>query len=135
MKNQKLFLILVTLICFNSYGQNLVGGESYQMVKQGLNSYATNLGEHGNWYPIFFNNFDVQKLNDLIDKANKGCIKKSQLTYDQNEILKNQIVNYINNKTTEAKINLNIEREINVDTSETKYQHNQVIITVYSQKC
>lgn len=94
----------------------------------------------GGWYPMFFDNLSYKnesQLDDLLIKANNGCIKSATLSYDRNEKLKNQIVSYLHKKENLAKSNLNlkIEHEANSDESNVSYAHDRVVITVYSKKC
>jgi hypothetical protein len=115
---KKILILSSLLLSINSNAQTMVGG----------------------WYPMFFNTFDQDtrdQIDSFITKANNGCVKSSELSYDQNELLKNQILNYIKSKENLAKSNLNltINQQKNTDDDNTKYNHEQVVITVYSQKC
>lgn len=102
----KLFIIM--FFSFKLYAETLVGG----------------------WYPIFFNQFNKTQLNTLINNYNHGRVKRVTLTYDKNSILASQISEYIQANST---LKLNIEKNSSLDTPETKYEHDKVIITVYSK--
>ena len=84
----------------------------------------------GGWYPIFFNNFDKNQLDNIISNYKNGSINNIVLTYDTNQELANQISNYLTNNSN---IEFQINQQKNIDTSETQYNHEQVILTIYNK--
>lgn len=82
----------------------------------------------GGWYPMFFTEFDKDNLDNILSNQN---IKKIVLTFDYNNELANKISDYI--KIKSPNINVLVEYEPNKDTLETKYNHDMVILKIYTK--
>lgn len=83
----------------------------------------------GGWYPVFFNDFDSNKLNDIIERNKNGNIASINIIYDQNTSLAMQINNYLSSKGIKA----NLTQEKTKDTPTVQYNHEQVVLNIYSK--
>lgn len=84
----------------------------------------------GGWYPVFFESFDKNKLDQIIKSYNNGNVKNLIISFDNNNALASQINNYIlDNSNLTPQMNY----EPNTDTPTVQYEHSKVVLTVYSK--
>ena len=86
----------------------------------------------GGWSPMFFNEYDVSKIQSIVSIANKNKIKTIHITYElNNQKLAYKIYDAIIHKTQ-------IKPQINeiklTDTADLKYNHDIVSVTIYYSK-
>jgi endonuclease G len=82
----------------------------------------------GGWYPVFFDDYDQDRVDSIINTINENRVKRIVVTYDKNTALAKKIISNI-----QSKVNFVIEINHNVppDTATTKYSHSRVIVTVF----
>jgi len=83
----------------------------------------------GGWYPVFFDSYSEQKIQDLISQISNNRVSKIIITCDENSSLGRQILSEIQLKTNFA---VKMDYLSGFDTP-IKYNHNRVIVTVYSK--
>lgn len=81
----------------------------------------------GGWYPVFFTNYNESEILGLISR--KDHIKSVKIDYD----IQKDLAFNIFNKLKENNIDVSIEKSKMVDTDTIQYEHNKVILTVYSK--
>lgn len=119
-KIMKLLTIILICSCYNNIFAQ--GTESQTTIKQQETT------KTGGWYPIFFEVYDQTKVNSIISTIQQNHARRIVVLYDKNSLLADKIITNI-----QAKVNFVIERSQDVpqDTATTKYNHAQVVVTVF----
>ena len=81
----------------------------------------------GGWYPIFFEQYSAQKVDNIIANIKAGRVAGVEIHYDANQTLAMQLVNAIESKTS---LKVKLKQESTPDSPSTSYQHNQVSVIV-----
>jgi endonuclease G len=84
----------------------------------------------GGWYPVFFDDDSVGKLNSVIANIKSGKVAGIQVQYDHNEALAKKIVSQI-----EAQTNLqpSLIQSSPPESSTVTYERNRVTLIVRSK--
>lgn len=84
----------------------------------------------GGWYPIFFSNYDQSQVDSIVESIKAGRVAKIEVTYDQNKELADKVVGGI-----QSHVNFAVSKKqvVTKDTTETQYNHEQVVVTVTSK--
>ena len=82
----------------------------------------------GGWYPVFFEVYDQAQVDSIVQTIKDNKARRIVVLYDKNTLLANKIISSI-----QAEVNFALERSQDVpqDTTTTKYNHNQVVVTVF----
>jgi len=84
----------------------------------------------GGWYPVFFDNYNLNKLNAVINNIQLGKVASIQIQYDRNENLANQIASQIESQT---KLKVSPIQSSPPDSSTVTYERNRVTLIIRSQ--
>lgn len=79
---------------------------------------------------MFFDTYDQAKINSIVSTIKENKVRRIVVLYDKDTSLADKIISNI-----QAKVNFAIERSQDVpqDTATTKYNHTQVVVTVFLQ--
>lgn len=82
----------------------------------------------GGWYPLFFQNYEQRQVDSIVQTIKSDKVRRIVVLYDKNQTLANQIIAGI-----QSQVNFAIERSNDVpkDSATTKYNHDQVVVTVF----
>ncbi len=122
MINRKSFIVLLSFLCLNSLFAQTISAATPSPT-------ATLQPEKtGGWYPVFFEIYDQAKVDSIINTIQQNHARRIVVLYDKNFVLANKIISSI-----QAKANFAVERSQDVpqDTATTKYNHRQVVVTVF----
>ena len=84
----------------------------------------------GGWYPVFFDEYSVSKLNSVISNIQLGKVVNLQIQYDRNETLAKQIASQIEAQT---KLQANLIQSSPPESSTVTYERNRVTLIVRSK--
>ena len=84
----------------------------------------------GGWYPVFFDEYSVSKLNSVISNIQLGKVVNLQIQYDRNETLAKQIASQIEAQT---KLQANLIQRSPPESSTVTYERNRVTLIVRSK--
>jgi endonuclease G len=84
----------------------------------------------GGWYPVFFDNYSPNKLNDVINNIKSGKVLSVQIQYDLNENLAKQIASYIESQTI---LKTSSIQSSPPESSTVTYERNRVTLIVRSK--
>ena len=84
----------------------------------------------GGWYPVFFDEYSVSKLNSVISNIQLGKVADIQIQYDHNETLAKQITSQIEAQT---KLQANLIQSSPPSSSTVTYERNRVTLIVRSK--
>lgn len=84
----------------------------------------------GGWYPVFFNKYNKAEVRSIVNTIKAGKVKKIIITYNQNEELAKEIRAGIQRKIS---FDVEMKQVINKDTDKLKFDHDKVVVTVYSK--
>ncbi len=120
---RKSFFIIMLL------GSSLVWADSTMV--ESTNTHKANPSTQliGGWSPMFFTNYDTNKVNQIITMIKENRIKAIKITYPTSNV-------YVAFKITQA-IQKDTNQEITLSrldlqgTPTTKYNKNQVVVTLY----
>jgi len=84
----------------------------------------------GAWYPVFFDEYFVDKVNALIARIQEGKVASVQLQYDRNSELANKIATQIEAKTSLKAI---LTQSSPPDTPGVAYERNRVTAIIRSK--
>ena len=84
----------------------------------------------GGWYPVFFDEYSVSKLNSVISNIQLGKVADIQIQYDHNETLAKQIASQIEAQT---KLQANLIQSSPPSSSTVTYERNRVTLIVRSK--
>jgi len=84
----------------------------------------------GGWYPIFFDDYSPNKLNDVVNNIKTGKVASIQMQYDRNENLAKQIASHIESQT-----NLKVSpiQSSPPESSTVTYERNRVTLIIRSK--
>ena len=84
----------------------------------------------GGWYPIFFDDYSPNKLNDVVNNIKSGRVASIQIQYDRNENLATQIASQIESQT-----NLKVSpiQSNPPESSSATYERNRVTLIIRSK--
>ncbi len=84
----------------------------------------------GGWYPVFFDEYSVSKLNGIISNIKMGKVASIQIQYDHNERLAKQIASQIN---SQAKLEVSLIQSSPPESSTATYERNRVTLIIRSK--
>lgn len=84
----------------------------------------------GGWYPVFFDDYSVNKLNSVINNIKSGKVASIQIQYDRNEALAKQIASQIEAQTN---LQVNLTQSSPPESSNVTYERNRVTLIVRSK--
>ncbi|QWE02908.1 DNA/RNA non-specific endonuclease [Polynucleobacter sp. JS-JIR-II-b4] len=84
----------------------------------------------GGWYPIFFDDYSLNKLNDVVNNIKSGKVASIQIQYDHNESLAKQIASQIESQT---KLKVSPIQSSPPESSTVTYERNRVTLIVRSK--
>ena len=84
----------------------------------------------GGWYPVFFDEYSMTKLNSVINNIKAGKVESIQIQYDRNEVLAKQIASQISAQTN---IQTSILQSSPPDSATVSYERNRVTLIVRSK--
>ena len=84
----------------------------------------------GGWYPIFFDDYSPNKLNDVVNSIKSGKVASIQIQYDRNENLANLIASQIESQT-----NLKVSpiQSSPPESPSVTYERNRVTLIIRSK--
>lgn len=83
----------------------------------------------GGWYPIFFNEYSDNKMQNIIMQIKQNKVSKLIVSYDKNLKLAMQV-----KATIEANTAFNVQFEhVPLVDDTAQYNHDQVVVTIYSK--
>lgn len=91
-------------------------------------SIAATPAPDGGWYPVFFQNYDQSQVNSIVNTVKSEKARRVVVLYDTNKVLANKIIAGI-----QSQVNFAVESNNDVpkDSTTTKYNHDQVVVTVF----
>ena len=84
----------------------------------------------GGTYPVFFDRYSVEKVDDLSEKLNNGDIASIVVKYDEDYELAKKIARNISVLTGK---NIQVKHDPQVDTDTTQYNHSGAVAIVKTQ--
>jgi len=84
----------------------------------------------GGWYPVFFDEYATNKVNDIIARAKEGKIASVQIQYDRNSDLAKKIAKQIEMQTG---IQPDLLQSSPPDSATVSYERNRVIAIIRSK--
>lgn len=84
----------------------------------------------GGWYPIFFDDYSVDKVNTLISGIQDGKVASVQIQYDRNGELANKLATQITSRTS---LKVSLTQSSPPDSPSVTYERNRVIAIVRSK--
>ena len=84
----------------------------------------------GGWYPVFFESYDIIKLNHIISSIKNDMIGKVVINYDKNYTLAIKIQKYI---ILETDFPINLNHTIQKDDKFVNYNHDQVVVIIWNK--
>jgi endonuclease G, mitochondrial len=84
----------------------------------------------GGWYPVFFDNYSPNKLNDVINNIKSGKVLSVQIQYDLNENLAKQIASHIESQTI---LKTSVIQSSPPESSTVTYERNRVTLIIRSK--
>ncbi|QWE04846.1 DNA/RNA non-specific endonuclease [Polynucleobacter sp. JS-JIR-II-50] len=84
----------------------------------------------GGWYPVFFDDYSPNKLNDVINNIKSGNVASIQIQYDRNETLAKQISSQIE---SQAKLKVSLIQSSPPESSTVTYERNRVTLIIRSK--
>lgn len=82
----------------------------------------------GEWYPVFFDQYATDKVDDIIAKIKTGKLASVQIQYDRNTTLAKQIANQIESQTP---MSVSLIQSSPPESSSVSYERNRVIAIIY----
>jgi endonuclease G len=82
----------------------------------------------GGWAPVFFNDYDPEKIEQINQQIFDNKIKNIKIHYSENM---HKLAFRIKNNLHCKKIKIDMNFLDLKDTGNTNYNHNQVIVTLY----
>jgi len=82
----------------------------------------------GGWYPIFFDDYTPQKVQEIIAGIREGKIISVQIQYDRNAQLANKLAEQIQNQTT---LQPDLFHSSPSESSSVTYERNRVTIIIH----
>lgn len=89
-----------------------------------------NKAKVGGWYPIFFDDYSINKLDSLIARIQAGQVASVQIQYDRNVELAKKIASRIKSSSS---IQLRVEQSSPPESPGVQYERNRVTLIVRSQ--
>lgn len=84
----------------------------------------------GGWYPVFFDNYATNKIDDIIARAKEGKVASIQIQYDRNGDLAQKIAKQIEVQTG---IQPSLLQSSPPDSTTVSYERNRVIAIIRSK--
>ncbi len=84
----------------------------------------------GGWYPVFFDDYETNKVNGLITQAKAGRIASIQIQYDRNSDLAKKVASQIE---MQGGIAANLIQSSPPDSTNVSYERNRVTAIVHSK--
>lgn len=84
----------------------------------------------GGWYPVFFDNYDANKVNGIIAQAKAGRIASIQIQFDRNSDLANKLASQIE---VQGGITANFIQSSPPDSPSVSYESNRVTAIIRSK--
>ena len=84
----------------------------------------------GGWYPIFFDDYSQNKLNDVVNNIKSGKVASIQIQYDHNESLAKQIASQIESQT---KLKVSPIQSSPPESPAVTYERNRVTLIIRSK--
>lgn len=84
----------------------------------------------GGWYPIFFDEYSANKLNNIIANIKAGKVASIQIQYDRNEVLAKQIATQIESQTN---LQANLIQSSPPESPTVTYERNRVTLIIRSK--
>ena len=84
----------------------------------------------GGWYPIFFDDYSQNKLNDVVNNIKSGKVASIQIQYDHNESLAKQIASQIESQTN---LKISPVQSSPPESSTVTYERNRVTLIIRSK--
>lgn len=81
----------------------------------------------GGWYPVFFDRYSVEKIDEIVERYRDGKIKQIRVIYDENSELANKISKNLSVLTGTT---IKPIHQPNTDTPETQYDHHRVVVEI-----
>lgn len=93
------------------------------------NNNQTNAEAIGGWSPMFFTSYDIKKVNGIVTMIKEKRIKDIKITYPASKSdLAFKIARAIQKDTDQV---ITINKFDIKDTTTIKYNHSQVVVTLY----
>jgi endonuclease G, mitochondrial len=83
----------------------------------------------GGWYPVFFEQYSEQKVDNIIANIKAGRVTSIEIHYDANLLLATELVSVIEGKTS---LKVKLVQQSLPDSPTTSYKRNQVSVIVRS---
>lgn len=83
----------------------------------------------GGWYPVFFDDYDQKRVDELVESLKTQSIAKVVISYEDNKNLAFMIYREVSSK---VKCNLIMER-IETKDNTAQFNHNRVVVVVYNK--
>jgi endonuclease G len=84
----------------------------------------------GGWYPVFFDDYSVTKLNGVIANIQSGKVASIQIQYDRNENLAKQIASQIESQTN---LQASLIQSSPPESPTVAYERNRVTLIIRSK--
>lgn len=84
----------------------------------------------GGWYPVFFDEYSANKLNNIIANIKAGKVASIQIQYDRNEVLAKQIASQIESQTN---LQANLIQSSPQESPTVTYERNRVTLIIRSK--
>jgi endonuclease G len=84
----------------------------------------------GGWYPVFFDGFSTDKVNDILAKIKAGSIASIEIQYDQNATLAKQLASQIE---SQAAFPVKLTQSSPTDSTSVQYERKRVVAIIHTQ--
>lgn len=91
-------------------------------------NYSASKAIIGGWAPVFFNNYDSEKINQINQQILDKKIKAIKINYSSNMT---RLAIRIKNNLYYKQVNFEMNLLDLKDMDGAKYKHNQVVVTLY----
>ena len=84
----------------------------------------------GGWYPVFFDEYSVNKLNEIVARIKEGKVASIQIQYDRNSELAKKLATQIEAQTS---MSVSVIQGSPPDSSAVSYERNRVTAIIRSK--
>ena len=84
----------------------------------------------GGWYPVFFDEYTINKVDDIIARAKEGKIASIEIQYDRNSDLAKKLAKQIESQTG---LQVRLLQSSPPDSATVSYERNRVVAIVRSK--
>jgi len=84
----------------------------------------------GGWYPVFFDDYAINKVDDIIARAKEGKVASIEIQYDRNSDLAKRLAKHIEAQTG---IHVSLLQSSPPESATVSYERNRVVVIIRSK--